>query len=100
MKMHLNMILYNGVDGLNEDTISSMHELHTKLSQMNLSLIAQLLGEYLETVEKMRENVNYRSELRNKAVVTTFKILVVTRMFERTMTLELTKKKLLEKEVE
>nr|MDO8119381.1 hypothetical protein [Candidatus Sigynarchaeota archaeon] len=95
-KESLNRFLLEGIGAIGADGYIKIQELCQKLTNMNLSYVAEHLDKFLNVIRKIHDSPNQKKELKSIAVETMFKTILVNRTFDRVLNLELARKHLLE----
>ena len=88
-------IFLNGIDSVKADEYVKIQDLREKLSDMNLTLLSDQLGEFLYIIDKIKKAGKASQDLKKNASESALKLLMTTRIFERLMSIEISKKKLL-----
>ena len=93
IKLKLNEILIKGIESVGNENHSEIVDLTRKIEELNFSTLSKLLGSFLEDLEKLRQKP-VPNDVRKKLSIHVMKIVTMTRMFERIMTLKSVKNSL------
>ncbi|MFX1410387.1 MAG: hypothetical protein ACFFA6_08540 [Promethearchaeota archaeon] len=94
VKARLNEILIKGIESISQQNYSDFLQLKKKLKNMHLGTLKDLLKNFIKGLEKLKTTNNLR-DVKFELAIMVLKIITVTRMYERIMTLEVIKKNLL-----
>ena len=93
IKIKLNDILIKGIDSVSNESNSELLSLKDKLKGMNFNTLSELLESFLEKLQELTQKpvpINLKKEVS----IEILRIIAVTRMLEKIMTLESVKKTL------
>ncbi|MFX1316231.1 MAG: hypothetical protein ACFE9T_10230 [Promethearchaeota archaeon] len=94
IKARLNEILIKGIENVSQENYSDFLQLKKKLKDMHLGTLDDLLKDFIKRQEQLK-TIYKLKELKFELAIMSLKIITVTRMYERIMTLEVIKKNLL-----
>jgi len=93
IKIKLNEIIIKGIDSVSNENNSKLVDLKDKLKEMNFTTLSELLESFLEKLQKFTQKPIPIS-LKKEISIEILRIIAVTRMLEKIMTLESVKKTL------
>jgi hypothetical protein len=93
IKIKLNEILIKGVDSISNENNSELLELKEKLTEMNFTTLSALLESFLDKMREVAQKTVPIS-MKKEISIEILRIIAVTRMLEKIMTLESVKKTL------
>lgn len=93
IKIKLNEIIIKGIDSVSNENNSELVDLKEKLKSMNFTTLGELLESFLEKLQRLTQKPVPIS-LKKEISIEILRIIAVTRMLEKIMTLESVKKTL------
>ena len=93
IKIKLNEILITGIDSIGNESNFELAELKNKLAEMNFTTLSDLLGSLLDKMKELSQKTASIS-LKKEISIEILRMIAVTRMLEKIMTLESVKKTL------
>ena len=93
IKIKLNEIIIKGIDSVSNENNSELVDLKEKLKSMNFTTLGELLESFLEKLQGLSQKPVPIS-LKKEISIEILRIIAVTRMLEKIMTLESVKKTL------
>lgn len=93
IKIKLNEILIQGIESVSNENNSELVDLKDKLKGMNFSTLSELLESFLEKLQNLAQKPVPMS-LKKDISIDILRIIAITRMLEKIMTVESVKKTL------
>jgi hypothetical protein len=97
IKIKLNEIIIKGIDSVSYENSSDLVDLKDRLKEMNFTTLSELLESFLEKIQNLTHKpipINLKKEIS----IEILRIIAVTRMLEKIMTVESVKNTLKEEE--